>query len=132
MSSGFIRHYLILWCLNDNSRYDFHRSFYCNTLGISLRTTVHPRKSFDHNNVYLAFHGDVFKYSLSWSSRGARYSNKILFLLSVSFQSLSSYNVFFDKHTHQRDTLVHQYLFAQANSETYHKDKVTSYSNGLG
>lgn len=132
MSTGFVRYHFVLRRFDDNCRHDFYWSLHRNTLAISLRRIVHQRKSSHYYNVYLAVHGDIFQHSLSWSSCRAWYSNKVLFLLSVSFPGLSSHDVFVNQYPYYRHTLVYQHLFAQANPETYNKDQITSRANGLG
>ena len=70
----------------------------------------------------LDFYGNFLEYSLSWSGSEARYTNKILLLLSAPFQGLSSRNVLVDQHSHYSHLTVHEYLSTKANVEAYYKD----------
>jgi hypothetical protein len=122
LSSGAVRHYILLWSLYDNGRVDLYRSLRRNTLAIPVRAILHARKCLKQHHVCLDFHGHFLEYPLSWRSSEAGNTYKVLLLLSVPLAGLSTRNVLVDQHTDHSYLAFHEYLSTEANAEAYYKD----------
>ena len=104
---GAICDHIILWGLNDHRGPDLDRSLHRHTLAILIRAMLHARKRAHHYNVFLDFYGDLLEYSLPRGSSEARYTHKILLLLSVPFASLSAHYVLAGQYIDYRHLVVY-------------------------